>query len=299
MKKFLTLIIASLAILALAACGSSEDNQTSASKKEDNEQKEQENEGSNEQSKEEDKKKEIVVGASNTPHAEILEKAKPILAEKGIDLKIETYTDYILPNRDLSEGRLDANYFQHTPYLKNQKKEFGYEFTSVGPVHIEPMGVYSKNIESIEEIPEGTDVIMSRSVADHGRILSLFEKKGLIKLKEGVNKIKATREDIVENPKNLEFHADVNAELLPQNYQREEDSLVAINTNYAIKADLNPTKDSLFIESAESPYANLVVTKTENKDSEALQTLVDVLQSEEIVNFIKEEYDGAIVPVEK
>ncbi|KGX89770.1 MetQ/NlpA family ABC transporter substrate-binding protein [Pontibacillus marinus] len=295
MKKFLTLIITSLAILALAACGTSEENNTSAS----NDNKEQSEQESQENKEQEKEKTELVVGASTTPHAEILEKAKPILAEKGINLKIETYQDYILPNRDLSEGRLDANYFQHKPYLENQIKEFGYDFASVGPVHIEPMGVYSKNIKSIEEIPKGTDVIMSRSVADHGRILSLFERKGLIKLKEGVNKIKATREDIVENPKNLQFHADVNAELLPQNYQREEDALVAINTNYAIKADLNPTEDSLFIESAESPYANLIVTKTKNKDNEAVQTLLKVLQSKEIVSFIKEEYEGAIVPVEK
>lgn len=293
MKKFLAIIITSLAILALAACGTSEEDNTSA----DDNEKEQSEQSSEE--KQENQKEELVVGASSTPHSEILEQAKPILAEKGINLKIETYQDYILPNRDLSEGTLDANFFQHTPYLKNQKEEFGYDFTSVGPVHIEPMGVYSKNIKSIEDIPEGTDVIMSRSVADHGRILSMFESKGLIKLKEGVNKIEATRDDIVENPKDLQFHADVNAELLPQNYEREEDALVAINTNYAIKAGLNPTKDSLFIESAESPYANLVVTKTENKDSEAVQTLVDVLQSEEIVSFIKEEYDGAIVPVEK
>lgn len=295
MKKFLTLIITSLAILALAACGTSEEDNTSASQ-DDQEQSEQESQENKEQEKE---KTELVVGASTTPHAEILEKAKPILDDKGINIKIETYQDYILPNRDLSEGRLDANYFQHKPYLENQIKEFDYDFASVGPVHIEPMGVYSKNIESIEDIPKGTDVIMSRSVADHGRILSLFERKGLIKLKEGINKVKATREDIVENPKDLQFHADVNAELLPQNYQREEDALVAINTNYAIKSDLNPTEDSLFIESAESPYANLIVTKTENKDNEAVQTLLKVLQSEEIVNFIKEEYDGAIVPVEK
>lgn len=296
MKKFLTIILTSIAILALAACGSSQENNTNADGNEE-EQSEQNAEG-NQEGQDSQENEELIVGASSTPHSEILEKAKPILAEKGIDLKIEPYQDYILPNRDLSEGTLDANYFQHTPYLENQKEEFGYDFASVGPVHIEPMGVYSKSIDSVENIPEGTDVIMSRSVADHGRILSLFESKGLIKLKEGINKVEATREDIVENPKNLQFHADVNAELLPQTYQREEEALVAINTNYAIKAELNPTEDSLFIESAESPYANLIVTKTENKDNEAVQTLLDVLQSEEIVNFIKEEYDGAIVPVE-
>lgn len=277
MKKLVTFLLASLSIFLLAACGSDE--------------------GTSGEIKTENGKTTLKVGASSTPHAEILEKAKPILEEKGINLVIDPYTDFILPNKDLSEGTIDANYFQHTPYLEQQKEEFGYDFASVGPVHIEPMGIYSKGIKSIEEIPEGTDVLMSRSVADHGRVLSLFESKGLIELKEGVDKQNAKIEDIAKNPKNLNFTADVDAGFLPQNYKREENALVAINTNYAIEAGLNPSEDALFIEGAKSPYANLVVTKTKNKDNEAIQTLLEVLQSEEIKTFIKEEYDGAIVPV--
>ncbi|QSS99448.1 MetQ/NlpA family ABC transporter substrate-binding protein [Pontibacillus sp. ALD_SL1] len=288
MKKFLTLFLSALFIFALAACGSAEDDSSSNGSETGNE--------SGESSSEEELE-EVVIGASSTPHAEILEKAKPILKDKGINLKIETYQEYILPNKDLASGALDANYFQHTPYLKEQKQEFDYDFTSLGPVHNEPMGVYSKNITNVDEIPEGTEVIMRRSESEHGRILSLFEKQGLITLKEGVEKKSATIDDVAKNPKNLEFSPDVDAGLLPQNYEREEDALVAINTNYAIEAGLNPTEDSLFIEGDDSPYANLLVTKTENKDSEALKTVLEVLQSEEIRSFIKEEYKGAIVPV--
>ncbi|KGP72534.1 MetQ/NlpA family ABC transporter substrate-binding protein [Pontibacillus yanchengensis] len=296
MKKFLTLLASTLLILVLAACGTSEGNSEESSNGSTSDSASEEGSSSEQQSEE---VKELKIGASSTPHAEILEEAKPLLKEKGIELNIETYQDYILPNKDLSSGAIDANYFQHTPYLEDQKKEFGYDFASIGPVHIEPMGVYSKSINSIDEIPEGTEVIMSRSVADHGRILSLFESKGIIELKEGIDKQSAKIEDIAKNPKNLEFSADVDAGLLPQNYEREEDALVAINTNYAIEAGLNPTEDSLFMEGAESPYANLLVTKSENKDSEALQTVLEVLQSEEIKQFMKEEYNGAIVPVSK
>ncbi|MYL33719.1 methionine ABC transporter substrate-binding protein [Pontibacillus yanchengensis] len=295
MKKFLTLLASTLFILVLAACGTSEGNSEESSN--GNSSDSASEEGSSDQQSEE--VKELTIGASSTPHAEILEEAKPLLKEKGIKLNIETYQDYILPNKDLSSGAIDANYFQHTPYLEDQKKEFGYDFASIGPVHIEPMGVYSKNINSIDEIPKGTEVIMSRSVADHGRILSLFESKGIIELKEGIDKKSAKIEDIAKNPKNLKFSADVDAGLLPQNYEREEDALVAINTNYAIEAGLNPTEDSLFMEGSESPYANLLVTKSENKDSKALQTVLEVLQSEEIKQFMKEKYNGAIVPVSK
>lgn len=271
MKKVLA-FISVLVILTLAACGGEDDGSVSNS--------------------------EITVGASSTPHAQILEKAKPILKEKGITLNIEEYQDYVLPNQDLASGALDANYFQHIPYLKQQIKDLGYDFTSIGGIHIEPMGIYSKNIDSIEEIPEGTEVIMSRAVADHGRILSLLENNGLIKLDDDVNKVKATVDDIVKNPKNLQFSADIDAALLPDMYQSEEDALVAINTNYAIGAELKPTEDALILEGEESPYVNVIAVKTKNKDKKALNTLVDVLYSKEIQNYITEEFDGAIVPVD-
>ncbi|WP_373893239.1 MetQ/NlpA family ABC transporter substrate-binding protein [Virgibacillus sp. CBA3643] len=240
---------------------------------------------------------EITVGASSTPHAEILEEAKPLLEEEGISLTVEQYQDYVLPNDDLESGNLDANYFQHIPYLEGQIEEIGYDFDYIDGIHIEPMGVYSQNISSIDDIEDGTEVILSRSVADHGRILALFEEQGLITLDENVDKVNAEVSDIVENPHDLTFSADVDAALLPEQYFAEEDALVAINTNYAIDADLSPLEDALFIEGDESPYVNVIAVRSEDMENETLNTLVDVLHSEEIQNYILETYDGAVVPV--
>ncbi|TFB24280.1 MetQ/NlpA family ABC transporter substrate-binding protein [Filobacillus milosensis] len=288
MKKLLALLLVGLLSIALVACGtageeSSEEENTSGEQKEG----EQEAEAN----------EEIVVGATSVPHAEVLEEAKPLLKEEGIDLKIETYQDYILPNEDLSNGTLDANYFQHIPYLKDQKSEFGYDFVNLGGIHIEPMGIYSKNISSVEDIEEGTEVILSRSVADHGRVLSLLQENGLIKLSDDVDPVSATLDDIEENPKNLEFDASIEAGLLPEFYEREENALVAINTNYAIEAGLVPENDALILEGSESPYVNVIAARSEDEDNKALHTLVEVLRSEEIQTFIKEQYEGAVVPV--
>ncbi|MYL70146.1 methionine ABC transporter substrate-binding protein [Halobacillus litoralis] len=279
MKKIWTSLIAVLFILVLAACGSSNEEETSSGS---------EGEGD---------AKEIKVGATSVPHAEVLEKAKPMLEEKGITLEIEEYQDYILPNQDLDEGRIDANYFQTIPYMETQEEEKGYDFANLGGIHIEPIGVYSQKYENLEDVEEGTTLVMSRSVSTHGRVLSLLEKEGLIKLDESVEKVEATVQDIVENPKNIEFDTGVDAANLPQVYQREENVLVAINTNYAIEADLSPSEDSIILEESDSPYVNVVAANSEDKDNEALNTLVEVLRSDEIVNFIKEEYDGAVVPV--
>ncbi|KGX85743.1 MetQ/NlpA family ABC transporter substrate-binding protein [Pontibacillus litoralis] len=273
MKRTLLLIISTLFIGLLAACGTSNEEASGGDTTT------------------------ITLGATSVPHAEILEEAKPILEEKGIEVKIETYQDYVLPNKDLDNGTIDANFYQHIPYLEDQKKEFGYDFVNVGPVHIEPMGVYSKSITTIDDIPAGTEVIMSRSVADHGRVLSLFETQGIITLKDGIDKQNATVEDIKDNPKNLEFSADVDPGFLPQTYEREEDALVAINTNYAIEGGLIPAKDALFIEGGESPYSNILVTTSEQKENAAILTVLEVLQSEEMTTFIEQEYNGAIVPV--
>lgn len=277
MKKLLSLLFVGLLVAFLAACGSDDKKSNENADKED--------------------LVEIVVGASNVPHAEILEKAVPLLEERGIKLVIETYQDYVLPNDDLENGTLDANYFQHIPYLEEQIRTIGYDFVNLGGIHIEPMGIYSKNITDVNEIPEGTEVIISRSVADHGRILSLLETHGLLKLDESVDKITATVDDIVENPLNLKFDSSVDPGFLPEFYEREEDALIAINTNYAIEAGLNPAEDALILEGGESPYVNIIAARSEDKDNENLKTLVEVLRSEEIQNFILEKYEGSIVPV--
>ena len=280
MKKILAFIAVSFIVL-LAACGGGESDKEETKKTED--------EGTTE----------IKIGASSTPHAEILEEAKPLLEEKGISLDIEQYQDFVFPNDDLASGELDANYFQHIPYLETTVEDTGEDLDYIAGIHIEPMGVYSKDIKSLDDIEEGTEVILSRSVADHGRILALFEKEGFIKLDEDVEKVDATVKDIVDNPKNLTFSADVDAATLPEMYFTEDNVLVAINTNYAIGADLNPLEDALIIEGDESPYVNVVAVRSEDMEDEALNTLVDVLHSEEIQDFILEKYEGAVVPVDE
>jgi len=280
MKKFLSLFLSLAVALVLAACGTAKEDESNAGEGE-----------------EEAETTELVVGASNVPHAEILEEAKSLLAEKGIELKIETFQDYILPNQALESGDLDANYFQHIPYLESQMAEHGYDFANAGGIHIEPMGVYSKKYKSLEELPEGAHIIMSSSVADHGRILTMLEKEGLITLKEGVNNVEATVEDITENPKNLHFDTEYEASLLPQIFNNDEGDAVLINSNYAIDAGLNPIEDSIAIEDKESPYVNVIAVRKGDENSEAIKALVEVLHSQEIQDFILEKYEGAVVPV--
>jgi D-methionine transport system substrate-binding protein len=271
MKKFVAGILLSVSAITLAACG-----------------------GDGESSRD---SKELVVGASNTPHAEILEKVKPLLEEQGINLEIETYQDYILPNKDLESGDLDANYFQHIPYLESQIADNGYDFVNAGEIHIEPIGVYSKKYKSLEELPEGATILISNSVADHGRVLSMLEAEGLIKLADGVDKTTAEVKDIVENPKNLEFDAEYEAALLVQLYENEEGDAVLINSNYAIDAGLNPLEDSIAIEKSDSPYVNIIAVQAGNEDNKEIKALVEVLKSKEIQDFILEEWGGSVVPV--
>ncbi|MFB7639102.1 MetQ/NlpA family ABC transporter substrate-binding protein [Peribacillus butanolivorans] len=275
MKKFLGFALVLVLSIALAACGTDKDNSGSDTEKET---------------------KKLVVGASNVPHAEILEKAKPLLKEKGIELKIETFQDYVLPNKYLNDKELDANYFQHLPFLEAAIKENGYDFVNAGGIHIEPIGLYSQKYKSIDKLPKGATIIMSSSVADHGRALSLLEKNGLITLKKGIDKTTATTKDIVENKKKLKFDANYEAALLPKIYESGEGDAVLINSNYAIDAGLNPLKDSIAIEDSESPYVNVIAVNKGDENKEEIKTLVEVLHSKEIQDFILKEYKGAVVP---
>lgn len=277
MKKLFSFVLALSFVLLLAACGTSEEKSTGGDEKAET--------------------TELVVGASNVPHAEILEEASALLEEKGIELKIETFQDYVLPNKALDSKELDANYFQHIPYLTAQIKENGYDFVNAGGIHIEPIGVYSKKYKDLNDLPNGAQLIMSNSVADHGRLLSLLEAEGLIKLKEGIDKTTATTEDVVENTKNLKFDTNYEAALLPQIYNNGEGDAVLINSNYAIDAGLNPLEDSIAIENSESPYVNVIAVRKGDENKEAIKTLVEVLRSKEIQEFILEKYKGAVVPV--
>ncbi|MDL4839933.1 MetQ/NlpA family ABC transporter substrate-binding protein [Aquibacillus rhizosphaerae] len=291
MKKILNVLLAALFILVITACGTNDEENDTASENAG------ENTAETEGTEETEEPVEIKVGATSVPHAEVLEQAKPLLAEEGIELVVEEYQDYILPNQDLSDGRIDANYFQHIPYFNSEVEEKGYDFVNLGSIHVEPMAVYSQNITSVDDIPEGTEVIISRSVADHGRILALFESQGLITLDADVEKVDATVNDIVENPLNLTFSPDFDAAFLPEAYDKEEDALVAINTNYAIEAGLSIAEDSLFVEGEDSPYPNIIAARAEDENNESLLKLVEVLQSEEIQNYIIETYNGEVVPV--
>lgn len=287
MKKYL-LVISAVLVLVLAACGGNNNDKENENKEGNN------NNNNNDNGTEENVT--IKVGASSTPHAEILEEAKSILAEKGITLEIEEYEDFILPNDDVDNGQLDANYFQHIQYLEQTNEDTGYGLVNVGEIHSEPMGVYSQNIADIDSIADETEVILSNSVSDHGRVLGLFQDAGLITLDEEVEVAAAEIKDIVENPKNLKFTPEYEPAFLPELYETEGDTLVVINTNYAIQAGLDPSNDSIFREDSDSPYVNIIAAKEENKDNEALKTLVDVLTSEEIQDFIVEEFDGAVIP---
>ncbi|TDQ40461.1 D-methionine transport system substrate-binding protein [Aureibacillus halotolerans] len=288
MKKLSSLLLLALLVL-LAACGQSGGSGTSDSNS-------SASDGEGDQPTAEEPV-ELVVGASVTPHAEILEHAKPLLEEKGVILEIETFTDYVMPNKALESGDLDANYFQHIPYLEAQKEEFGYDFVNAGGIHIEPMGFYSQRIESLSDLPEDGTIIISNSVSDTGRTLALLEKEGVITLDESVNKADATLEDIVENPKNITIRNDVNPELLTATYENDEADAIAINTNFAIDADLNPLEDAIALEGSESPYVNIIAVRSEDKDNEAIKTLVEVLHSDELQTFMEEEFQGALVPV--
>lgn len=279
MKRWLGLFLALSLALVLGACGTSTDKTKTA----DNSAKS----GTTT----------LVVGASNVPHAEILEQAKPILKAKGIDLQIKKFQDYILPNKALQSKELDANYFQHIPYLKQQIKDNGYKFVVAGKIHIEPIGVYSKKYKSLKDLPNGAHLIMSNSVADHGRLLSLLEAQGLIKLKSGIDKTTATVKDVVSNPKHLNFDTKYEPSLLPQIYKNGEGDAVLINSNYAIDAGLNPLKDSIAIEDKNSPYVNVVVVRQGDENKPAIKTLVEVLHSKAIQDFILSKYKGAVVPV--
>lgn len=241
----------------------------------------------------------LTVGASNVPHAEILEQAQPLLEEEGIEIEIETYQDYVLPNQDLDAGRLDANYFQHIPYLESQITDHGYGIANAGGIHIEPIGVYSKEYASLDELPEGAVILMSNSIPDHGRILSMLEAEGLITLEEGIDKTAAEISNIVDNPKNLEFDTEYEAALLVQMFEAGEGDAVLINSNYAIDAGISPLEDSIALEDSDSPYVNVIAVQAGEEDSEAIQKLVEVLRSEEIQQFILDEWGGAVVPVEE
>ena len=277
-KKFLSLVLALVLSLSLAACGSKKEEAPAAAPAET--------------PAETTEPVVLNVAASSTPHAEILEQVVDVLAEQGIDLQIHEYGDYVVPNTAVEEGEEDANYFQHIPYLESFNEKEGTHLVSVGGIHIEPMGVYAGKTASLEELPDGAEIAIPNDPTNEGRALLLLEAQGLIKLADSSN-LEATPNDIVENPKNLTFK-ELEAAMIPNAV--DEVDLSVINVNYALEAGFNPTEDALAIEDADSPYVNIVAVKEGNENNPAILALVDALQSDAVRDFINETYGGAVVP---
>ena len=234
----------------------------------------------------------ITVAASPTPHAVILEACIPLMEEKGYELVVNQYDDYVVPNTAVEDGDEDANYFQHIPYLDEFNETRGTHLVNVAGVHIEPMAIYAGKTASLEELPDGAVIGVPNDATNEGRALLLLEAQGLITLDDSSN-LTATPINIVDNPKNLQFE-EIEAKTLPSSLPDLD--LAVINSNYALGAGLNPTTDALAIESADSPYVNVLVVKEGNEDNAAVQALVEVLHSDTIRDFINEEFDGAVVP---
>ncbi len=235
----------------------------------------------------------LVIAATPVPHAEILEFVKPMLAKDGVELEIKVFTDYVQPSMQTNEKRVDGNFFLHQPYLDEFKKKQKNDIqTVVAKVHVEPLGAYSGKHKAVADIPDGGTVAIPNDPSNSGRALLLMAKNGLITLKD-LNNISATQKDIAENPKKLKIR-ELEAATLPRILNQVD--LAVINTNYAIEAGLNPLKDSLFIEDASSPYANLLVAREDNADSPAMKKLAAMLNSPEVKQFLADKYKGAVVP---
>lgn len=276
-KKILGFAAAALLTVGLAACGNGDSGSSDSSSKE--------------------KSDTLVVGASPTPHAEILEHVKPLLEKEGVNLEIKKFDDYVLPNKVLADKDIDANYFQHKPFFEKAVKENDYKFTDAGAIHIEPMGLYSKKIKDIKDLKDGATIITSSSESDWGRIITILQDAGLVKVKDGVDLETATFDDIAENPKKLKFDHSIDPALLATTYSNDEGDLVAINANFAYGAGLNPVKDAVLLEKDTSPYANILAVRTEDKDDARVKKLVKVLHEKDVQDWILEKWDGSVKPV--
>jgi len=234
----------------------------------------------------------LKIGATAVPHAEILEQVKPILAKEGVELKITEFTDYNTPNLALGDKEIDANFFQHVPYMDEFAKAHNLPLVSVGGVHLEPMGLYSRQIKDLKDLPKGAKIAIPNDPTNGGRALLLLQKAGLITLKDS-NNILSTVQDIATNPNGYEF-VELEAAQVPRSL--DDVALAAVNTNFALNANLNPAKDALFIEANDSPYVNIVTVLKGNENDPRIQKLMEALHSPEIKKFIQDKYQGAILP---
>ena len=241
--------------------------------------------------------KTITVGASTTPHAEILKVAAPLMQEAGYTLTIQEFDDYVLPNMALQNGEIDANYFQHKPHMDDFNSEQNGDLVSVAAIHYEPLGLYAGKTKAIADLPDGAQIAVPNDTSNEARALMLLEAQGLIKLKDDAD-YNATVKDIAENPKNLKI-VEIEAAQLGRSLQDVD--MAVINGNYAIKAGLKVETDALAREekdsSAATDYANIVAVKSGNENNAAVQELIKALESDEVRAYMEETYEGAVVPV--
>lgn len=280
MKKAVTAFLAGLLALSLAACGQGE----------------QQPGGGETNAPAAGETVTLKVGATAVPHAEILNQVvKPKLEAEGINLEVVVFQDYVLPNTQLAEKELDANYFQHIPWLEATNKNKGLDLTWVAGVHIEPMGIYSnkeKQYKDIASLPQGAKVAITNGQSEHGRVLALLEKAGLLKLKEGVG-INGSTADIVEKKVEL---VELDPAMLPRAIDDPAIDAAVINSNFALEAGLNPSQDAIYLESGENnPYVNVLAVRQDNKDSEAIKKLAAALTSPEVKDFIEQNYKGSVM----
>lgn len=288
LKKITALFVAAtFALSSLTACGSKkgvDDNNSKIDKKAGTE------------TQAEKELETITVAASATPHAEILEEAKPLLEAKGYKLEVTVFDDYVQPNLVVESGEFDANYFQHIPYLESFNKEQGTHLVNAGGIHYEPFGIYPGTKKDLKDLADGDTIAIPNDTTNEARALLLLQANGIITLNDGVG-LTATVNDIKDNPKNIKFE-----ELEAAQVARVigEVSFVVLNGNYALEAGLSASKDAIAYETSDSDaaktYVNLIAVKEGNENNEKIKALVEVLKSEEITKFINEKYDGAVVP---
>lgn len=234
----------------------------------------------------------IKIGVTPGEHAQIMEKVKEVAAKKGLNIEILEFSDYVVPNQALADGDLNANSFQHQPYLDNQIADRGFDLVSVGKTITTPMGVYSKKVKGLGELAEGATVAIPNDPTNGGRALLVLAKEGLIKVNPEAG-LKAGPADITENPKNIQF-SELDAAQLPRSL--DDVDAAVINTNFALEAGLHPKTDAIAIEGSESPYANVIVVRSADKDAPWVKTLVEAYHDDSVKVFINDEFKGALIP---
>lgn len=270
-NKFLVGLASLTLVAALAGCGSKEDSTGQA-------------EAINE--------KKIVVGVTSGPHEQIAEVAAKVAKENGLEVELKSFSDYVLPNTSLAEGDLDANSYQHEPFLDTFNKDHDTDLVPVGKTILNPMGIYSEKYKSFDDIPDGATFGLPNDPTNGARALFVLQEAGYIKLKDGAD-LTASIRDVEENKKNLKF-IELEAAQIPK--QLSEVDVAAINTNFALEAGINPKDDSILLESTDSPYVNYIVVRAENENDPTIKKFVEAYQSDEVRQFIEEEFKGSVIP---